>query len=207
MRYQGKITNWNDEQGFGFVSPNGGGQRAFVHVSAFVNRARMPSDGTIITYELTTDTKGRFCAKQIKFSGERVAVIRQPYTYSFGIYYLVVFITIMVAITFTDHIPFKLVAFYITLSVVTFLVYAIDKSAAMSNSWRTKENTLHILGLIGGWPGALIAQKTLRHKSSKHEFQIGFWLTVFVNCSALCWLAMTETGATYLRLLTDFSFK
>lgn len=207
MRYQGKITNWNDEQGFGFVSPNGGGQRAFVHVSAFVNRAKRPSDGTIITYELTTDTKGRFCAKQIQFTGERVAVIKQPYTHSFGIYYLVLFITVMVAIAFTHRILFKLVAFYITLSVVTFLVYAIDKSAAINNRWRTKENTLHVLGLIGGWPGALIAQKTLRHKSIKQEFQIGFWLTVFVNSSALYWLAMTETGATYLKLLTDFSFQ
>lgn len=207
MRYQGKITNWNDEQGFGFVTPNGGGQRAFVHASALVNQARRPSNGTIITYELTTDTKGRFCAKQIQFTGERISVIRQPYTHSFSTYYLVLFSIVVLTITFTHRLPFKLLAFYITLSVVTFLVYAIDKSAAINNRGRTKENTLHILGLIGGWPGALIAQKTLRHKSSKHEFQIGFWLTVFVNCSALCWLAMTETGATYLRLLTDFSFK
>jgi len=56
---------------------------------------------------------------------------------------------------------------YLILSLVTFIVYAIDKSAARKGSWRIKESTLHILAFTGGWPGALLAQKTLRHKSVK----------------------------------------
>ena len=48
MKLQGKILNWNDDKGFGFVEPNGGGQRAFVHIKAFKNNARRPVNGDII---------------------------------------------------------------------------------------------------------------------------------------------------------------
>jgi len=43
MRYQGKITSWKDDQGFGFVTHNGGGEKAFVHVNAFSRRSRRPA--------------------------------------------------------------------------------------------------------------------------------------------------------------------
>ena len=48
-------------------------------------------------------------------------------------------------------------ALYGGASVVCTLVYAIDKSAAVAGRWRVSENTLHTLGLVGGWPGALVA--------------------------------------------------
>jgi uncharacterized membrane protein YsdA (DUF1294 family) len=67
------------------------------------------------------------------------------------------------------------------LSVVTFLVYAIDKHAARKGHWRVPENLLHLLSLAGGWPGALTAQRALRHKCSKRSFQFVFWLTVVLN--------------------------
>lgn len=47
---------------------------------------------------------------------------------------------------------------------------------------------LHLLALIGGWPGALIAQRVFRHKSRKPSFRIVFLFTVVVNCAALLWL-------------------
>ena len=77
---------------------------------------------------------------------------------------------------------------YAITSVITFLAYAQDKSAAQHHRWRTKESTLHGLALIGGWPGALLAQKCLRHKSSKASFQRVFWVTVVVNVLAVSWL-------------------
>ena len=77
---------------------------------------------------------------------------------------------------------------YVVTSVITFLAYAQDKSAAQHNRWRTKESTLHSLALVGGWPGALLAQKLLRHKSSKESFQRVFWVTVVVNVLAVSWL-------------------
>lgn len=77
---------------------------------------------------------------------------------------------------------------YSLVSAITFLAYAQDKSAAQHNRWRTKESTLHGLALIGGWPGALLAQKFLRHKSSKASFQRVFWVTVVVNVLVVGWL-------------------
>lgn len=94
--------------------------------------------------------------------------------------------------------PFVIAGFYLAASVVAFVMYAFDKSAAKNNRWRTPENTLHFFGLIGGWPGALVAQRLLRHKSKKASFQFVFWITVVFNCAALGWLLMSE-GAETLR--------
>jgi len=80
-------------------------------------------------------------------------------------------------------------AAYITTSLTCFVAYVIDKSAARANNWRTPESTLLILGLVGGWPGALLAQQWLRHKTSKESFQRKFQLTVALNLGAFAWLA------------------
>ena len=58
------------------------------------------------------------------------------------------------------------------------------------------ENTLHLLALLGGWPGALVAQAQFRHKTRKVSFRAVFWLTVAVNLAALGWLAV-EGGAPW----------
>jgi uncharacterized membrane protein YsdA (DUF1294 family) len=83
-------------------------------------------------------------------------------------------------------------------SAAAFLVYALDKSAARNDRWRTQESTLHMFGLIGGWPGALAAQGLLRHKSKKQSFQVVFWATVVANCGALGWL-FSPSGSSALR--------
>jgi uncharacterized membrane protein YsdA (DUF1294 family) len=62
-----------------------------------------------------------------------------------------------------------------------FFAYAFDKAAARAGRWRTAEATLLLLGLVGGWPGALLAQQLLRHKSSKAPFRAAFWVTVALN--------------------------
>jgi uncharacterized membrane protein YsdA (DUF1294 family) len=83
--------------------------------------------------------------------------------------------------------PRGIFVLYLAASVTTAVVYRMDKSAAQSGGWRTAESTLHILALIGGWPGALIAQSVFRHKSRKTSFRATFLLTVALNCAALLW--------------------
>jgi uncharacterized membrane protein YsdA (DUF1294 family) len=78
---------------------------------------------------------------------------------------------------------------YIGVSAVTFIAYALDKSAAQKGEWRTSEQTLHLLSLAGGWPGALLAQQVLRHKSSKQEFRSVFWFTVGLNVLGFMFIA------------------
>lgn len=98
---------------------------------------------------------------------------------------VVIFLTILIIAAQQRILPIGVVGIYLTLSLLTFIAYAIDKSAAKRGKWRTKESTLHLLALMGGWPGALSAQNLLRHKSAKASFRNVFWLTVVVNLVAL----------------------
>ncbi len=70
MRYQGRIGEWKDDRGFGFITPNGGGPRVFVHISSFSERGHKPSVGSLVTYDLVTDNKGRPQAQSAQFVGD-----------------------------------------------------------------------------------------------------------------------------------------
>ena len=76
------------------------------------------------------------------------------------------------------------------LSLTTFVLYYFDKRAAIRGTRRTPENSLHILSILGGWPGAFLAQWIFRHKSSKAGFQLVFWMSVTVNVMIMAWLWM-----------------
>ena len=78
---------------------------------------------------------------------------------------------------------------YVICSLACFAMYAVDKAAAKAGRWRTSENTLLLLGLACGWPGAIVAQKMLRHKSHKHSFKSRFWFTVLINAAIFVYLA------------------
>jgi uncharacterized membrane protein YsdA (DUF1294 family) len=110
----------------------------------------------------------------------------------------------LLAVAWSGRMPWALVGLYAAASFVTFMVYGFDKSAAMHDRWRTSESRLHLLALVGGWPGALLAQGLLRHKSSKASFQLVFWITVVLNCGLLVWL-LSSAGAP-LRALAPGIF-
>lgn len=90
----------------------------------------------------------------------------------------------------------------VSVSVFAFLVYAADKSRARSGDWRVPEWILHLLALAGGWPGAFIAQRTLRHKNAKVGFQIAFWFTVALHeLVALDYLLGWQLTRTVVRAI------
>jgi len=66
----------------------------------------------------------------------------------------------------------------LVISVVTWVVYAVDKRRARNQDWREPESHLHLLELLGGWPGAFLAQRWLRHKSAKKSYQVVFFLII-----------------------------
>jgi uncharacterized membrane protein YsdA (DUF1294 family)/cold shock CspA family protein len=195
MRYVGRITEWNDHRGFGFVMPNGGGDRAFVHIKAFDRASTHPVVGTLISYELLKDGKGRFTA-----IGVRLAIKNPKKEAASGSAWPrkaigILFLAAMVLGWLFAKIPTIVALAYGAMSVLAILLYGVDKSAAVNNRWRIKESTLHFVGLIGGWPGALLAQGIFRHKSKKMEFQSAFWVTVVFNCVGLAWLLVTGKAA------------
>jgi uncharacterized membrane protein YsdA (DUF1294 family) len=80
------------------------------------------------------------------------------------------------------HVDWRLlVGIPLALSTFAFFAYRSDKRSAESGEWRIPEATLHFLALIGGWPGAFLAQRTFRHKTSKVSFQLVFWLVVLLH--------------------------
>lgn len=93
----------------------------------------------------------------------------------------------MSAMVIADRLPALLALLYAAASVVAMIVYRIDKTAAQRGRQRIPETTLHMIALLGGWPGALLAQALFRHKSSKAAFQLRFWISVVLNVAALFW--------------------
>jgi uncharacterized membrane protein YsdA (DUF1294 family) len=91
-----------------------------------------------------------------------------------------------------DQLPATLLSAYGLFSAAAFLVYAADKTAAVQGKWRTSESTLHMLAFVGGWPGALVAQRVLRHKTTKQPFRTIFWFTVIANGTALAWFVLAK---------------
>jgi uncharacterized membrane protein YsdA (DUF1294 family)/cold shock CspA family protein len=199
MRYQGRVTQWKDDKGFGFITPNGGGDSVFVHIKAFANRERRPAGNELVTYELTTDAQGRGRAEKVAFVGERIAPPRRSGSQSLPVLLTVAFVAALLVGALTGRLPMAVPLLYAIASVIAFVAYWWDKSAARNGQWRTPESTLHVYSLVGGWPGALAAQRLLRHKSSKGEFQSVYWVTVVINCALLAWLVSSDR----LRLIEE----
>jgi len=93
------------------------------------------------------------------------------------------------AATVAWAVPVLIAVLYAGASIGCFIVYAIDKAAAREGRWRTPERTLLLLGLVCGWPGAVLAQLWLRHKSAKPAFQWLFWTTVALNLAGFVYLS------------------
>lgn len=198
MRYQGKINQWNDEKGYGFIQPNAGGKRVFLHIKSFAGGQRMARKGNqhsllpgdLVTYKLGQDAQGRPFAIEVKRVGEQVQV-NHASSWGLTAALLIALALLLSYALYQGWISALVLKYYLAASVLTFIVYALDKSAARRNAWRTQESTLHLLSVAGGWPGALLAQQLLRHKSSKTAFRRVFWLTLAINLAILAWLMKT----------------
>ena len=193
MRDQGRLTNWNDDKGFGFVTPDQGGLRAFVHIRAFSYRTRRPRDGDVITYQLTWDKQGRPRAENVLFREQpagREKKEPKPRGVLPASLFALSFIGTVATLTALGRLNWLIPVVYLTASLLTFCVYAFDKSAAMNRRWRTSERTLHALSFAGGWPGALIAQRLFFHKSKKASFQDTFRFIVVLHLAAIVAVTM-----------------
>jgi len=184
-RESGTLASWNDDRGFGFIVDETG-QRTFVHISAF--RSGRPVDGDRLTFEIERAPDGRFRAVNVVGAGRtsarghprRARGRVQPAAFV----PILAFVGLYLVIVSSTRVELWVPAVYGALSVAAFALYAGDKRAAQRGSWRTSEAMLLLVGLLGGWPGAILAQQVLRHKTSKRSFQAVFWVSVVVNVGA-----------------------
>jgi len=189
MRTEGLVKSWNDDRGFGFIEPIHGGQEIFVHIKAFPPRAGRPRVGQYVSFEIEQNKEGKKRAKNVELlrAVRSGAPRRFNATSDWGTVSLLAipaFLFLYGIVAVLWRVPNLVAGAYFLLSVACFAAYAADKSAAKSEGRRTPENTLLVLGLLGGWPGGLLAQQLLLHKSLKALFRNAFWWTVAINiCS------------------------
>lgn len=205
MAVQGRLTDWNDERGFGYITPLEGGPTVFAHISEFPRSQRRPYATDLVTFDTAVDDRGRTRAVKIRFlssartrgQGARAMPTSTGSTgalASLG----VAFIVILTLITALGGASWLLPGAYVLMSVVTFMAYGIDKYAAERGTWRTSEATLLGMGLMCGWPGGLLAQEVFRHKTRKQPFRAVFWSTVILNSvAALALVAWTQSAGVF----------
>lgn len=189
MRFEGTLKSWNDDRGFGFIDPSLGGDEVFVHIKAFSKRNGRPAIGQRVTFEVETGAQGKKRAKNVVAARATTPARsrREEQPAEWGVASLSaipVLIVVYVAASFYWKVSPLWAVTYVAVSIVTLFAYAFDKTAAVRGNWRTTEGTLLGLGLLCGWPGALLAQKMLRHKSRKQSFRTAFWITVVINLLA-----------------------
>jgi uncharacterized membrane protein YsdA (DUF1294 family)/cold shock CspA family protein len=186
---KGQLTEWKDERGFGFIQPADGSQKVFLHISELKDATRRPQIGDIIYYRAVANQGRKNSACNAFIVGARNKPPASPLSWrksksnvvnkhSFPILELLLLSMLPLigsthfARTTANPIPLIL---YPVMSLLTFALYADDKSRAERGSWRTSERTLHLCELAGGWPGGFIAQRKLRHKTIKSSYQVVFW--------------------------------
>jgi len=230
MEKRGILKSWNDDKGFGFIQPEGGGEQLFVHISAMRGENR-PQVGDAVVYVAGSDAQGRPRAQHMRHAGlslDRPAIRRKPMSTKpatsksasqpradrpaqSGIRQLPVKLLVLAALcalpawgslALLGQGELWVALAYPLVSLFSFCQYWLDKQSAQKGRWRTPENSLHIAELAGGWPGALVAQQLFRHKTRKASFQLAFWAIVMLHQAF--WLDRMALGGRYLGHLLPF---
>ncbi|MCB9872536.1 MAG: cold shock and DUF1294 domain-containing protein [Planctomycetaceae bacterium] len=170
----GRLIEWHDAKGYGWIEA--GGKRVFAHIKDFVPGQRRPVAGEELTFQPGTDEQGRPRAKELR-------LVRRTSRIGIRAWLILGLLLVApVAAGIHDGFPWWLVpAWYAVASVVAWGLYASDKRRAREGAWRVKETTLHLAEILGGWPGAFLAQRIFRHKTAKRSFLAGFWFAVMFH--------------------------
>ena len=185
---RGVVVMFDGERAFGFIRPDGAkegeNKDIFVHVRNVEGHKNL-HPGQRVSYHLTRTDKG-----PAAINVQAGSVLGIPYLkYSLIGLGAALVLLLLLATVFRGSASFALwlVMWVAALSLVTFGIYGYDKAQAQGGGPRVPEAVLHLLGLLGGTPGAFIAMRMFHHKTSKQSFQVIFWLTVAMQLGALMW--------------------
>ena len=200
MRDQGRLVEWFDDKGYGFIQPNDSSKdRVFLHIKDFARQGPRPITGCALEYVVQLDGQGRYKAKQVTYlkasqtqkksnqqpkpQKNKSANNLQPMQIA-----CVTYIVIIALMTISGVLNSMVLLFISIINALTYWMYAQDKEAAQSGNRRVPENTLHTLAFLGGWPAAWLAQQRLRHKTQKQPFRKIYFCTIAFNILLIGWL-------------------
>jgi uncharacterized membrane protein YsdA (DUF1294 family)/cold shock CspA family protein len=166
-----KIAEWDNQKGYGFLQVGNG--RVFLHRRDFAEHHKRPAVGDVIRFTVGLDARGRTCAQNAVHvnDGGRITL---P-----AVLVLVCLLVLPAFALYRIRADSRWVgAMVLVMSAISYWCYALDKGRARKKEWRIPESGLHLIELLGGWPGAFLAQRRLRHKCSKAGYQCAFWLIV-----------------------------
>ena len=200
MRDQGRLVEWFDDQGYGFIQPNDASKgRVFLHIKNFARQGPRPIVGCALEYVVQLDGQGRYKAIQVTYlkasqsqkkyqpnsvQPETVVSTKLQPMQIFAIIYIL----FLALFTFIGLLSGMVLLFISIMNVMTYWFYAQDKEAAQNGNRRVPENTLHVLAFLGGWPSAWLAQQRLRHKTQKQPFRKIYFCTILLNILLILWL-------------------
>lgn len=193
MQFAGTLKTWHDDRGFGFIEPTQGGQEIFVHIKAFPAGTGRPREGQVLTFQVEVGPNGKKRALNVRYPAQtrparptpRVRVeASAPWSLP-RLLAIPALAALAGCVSWRWGLQPMVWLVYGLASALSFFAYVFDKAAALRQGWRTSEQTLHALDVVGGWPGGLLAQQLLRHKTAKPSFVATFWATVLVNMVAL----------------------
>ncbi len=212
MPQQGTVTQWNEDKGYGFIRADTA-QPVFFHVRDYrAPDGPPPRIGLAVRFELIhVGGKGPRAMAVTPVTATVAPPVRRrrsdgpPRRAAAGrggppdhgsastgfAWALMAAWSGLLAWGWWQHrLPGPGLAVLVPLNLATFWAYWADKAAAERGAWRTAESSLHLLALVGGWPGAWWAQRLLRHKTVKVRFQQVYWGTVALHFAALVgWLS------------------
>ncbi|WP_348945809.1 cold shock and DUF1294 domain-containing protein [Chitinibacter sp. FCG-7] len=171
---QGKLVQWNGAKGFGFIQ-SGTDERVFVHISTLKRAGYFrPKAGDVLWFEAGSDAKGRVQAVSIAPKKEGKPAVASGANKDLIDYLMYGLLPLFLLMVLSSPARWLLLAISAGCSVLVFAMYWLDKRQASQGGWRVPEANLHLVSLCGGWPGAWLAQQTLRHKTQKTTFRVGF---------------------------------
>jgi cold shock CspA family protein/uncharacterized membrane protein YsdA (DUF1294 family) len=193
---KGTVVKFDDKKGFGFIQPDGNGERIFVHAEAVTTAGRLVA-GQRVSFQIASSAKG---PRAVNVAAEGAPERQQPrnrssqvspYWFFGGIALLDTILVMALAMwVFSLSWPW---AYLLAINLTTIMLYAYDKAIAGSGALRVPELILHSVEILGGTPAGLVGQYALAHKRAKGSYQLVFWLIFIVQVIVVA--ALFYTGA------------
>ncbi len=169
----GKIVAWDSKRGFGWLECDG--ERLFVHLREFKGSEIIPGLDVKFPFVVGTDVQGRPCAK-----GVDASLVNGRVKVSGWLLLAALLFWPIAGIASLSSLWWIPVLQMAILSTVIYKLYEHDKRQAIHYAWRIPQTIMYLGEMAGGWPGAFIAQRRLRHKSAKKTYQSIFWGIILI---------------------------